>query len=234
MGDLAAAVEILAAAALLPIGENMKKLFSKEDLQKIKDKVTQTEKLTDAEIVPFITLKSSDYLWIHCAGILFGWVVSSLLIVVLSFNSPWALSLSEYLLLQIFFMAAGAAFSFTRPFKKIVLRKSQTTKIVENLAYATFLRLGVHRTKNRCGVLLFVSLLEKKILLIADEGVYHKMPKAFWQSQVDALSKGIREGNEIQTLSSIIDGLGRKLAEFFPFSGSRQSELPDEPKTPEN
>jgi hypothetical protein len=42
-------------------------------------------------------------------------------------------------------------------------------------------------TKNRCGILIFVSLAEHYARIIADEGIVLKVPNSEWQAAIDAL-----------------------------------------------
>ena len=53
---------------------------------------------------------------------------------------------------------------------------------------------GVSRTGNRTGVLVFVSLAEHYVRIVADEAIAQKVHGSEWQAAVDALTAHMRSG----------------------------------------
>ncbi|MBV8776593.1 MAG: TPM domain-containing protein [Alphaproteobacteria bacterium] len=93
-------------------------------------------------------------------------------------------------------------------------------------ALEQFVVRHVSRTKNRSGVLIFVSLAERYARIIADEGVAAKVPAAEWQAAIDDLIAHLRSGRIAQGFCAAIDRCGAVLAAHAPPDGSSNG-LPD-------
>jgi putative membrane protein len=85
---------------------------------------------------------------------------------------------------------------------------------------------GVSRTGNRTGVLVFVSLAEHYVRIVADEAIAQKVHGSEWQAAVDALTAHMRSGRIAAGLITAIERCGAVLAEHAPPDGSGD-ELPD-------
>ena len=79
---------------------------------------------------------------------------------------------------------------------------------------------GVAHTKNRTGVLIFVSLAERYARIIADEGIAEKVQGAEWQAAIDALTGHMRDGRIAQGFVAAIERCGAVLAAHAPPDGS--------------
>ena len=79
---------------------------------------------------------------------------------------------------------------------------------------------GIANTKNRCGVLIFVSLAEHYARIIADEGIAQKVPNAEWQAAIDALTGHMRDGRIAAGFIAAIERCGAVLAAHAPPDGS--------------
>ena len=93
-------------------------------------------------------------------------------------------------------------------------------------ALEQFVLRGISRTRNRCGVLIFVSLAEHYARIVADEGVAQRVHTSEWQAAIDALTMQVREGHLAAGLIAAIGRYGAVLAEHAPPDGSA-NELPD-------
>jgi putative membrane protein len=87
----------------------------------------------------------------------------------------------------------------------------------------------LNKTKERTGVLIFVSLAERYAEIIADAGINEKVTPEVWENAVSALTAGIRQGRVGDGLVAAIAQCGAVLAEHFPLpDGSvNPNELPD-------
>jgi putative membrane protein len=93
-------------------------------------------------------------------------------------------------------------------------------------ALEQFVLRGITRTKNRTGVLIFVSLAERYARIVADEGIAAKVPNAEWQAAIDALTAHMRDGRIADGFRAAIERCGAVLAAHAPPDGS-PNELPD-------
>jgi uncharacterized membrane protein len=100
---------------------------------------------------------------------------------------------------------------------------------VRRVAERAFERLGMHRTKDRNGILFFVVPARKKFVVLGDEGIHAKVGQEFWDSLAALLSRHFRKGEFTEGLVGAIIEAGAKLAEHFPFDRVADvNELPDD------
>ena len=93
-------------------------------------------------------------------------------------------------------------------------------------AVEQFFARGLTRTRERTGVLIFVSLAERYARIMADEGIASKVSNRDWQLAVDALTAHMRDGRIAQALVAAIQQCGAVLADHAPPTGAG-NELPD-------
>ena len=99
---------------------------------------------------------------------------------------------------------------------------------VSERALVAFYQQGLYRTKEETGILIFISLLERKVWILGDRGINEKIPPGYWKSLADELAGGIRSGTAAETLCHVVAECGTELARHFPRSANDSNELPDE------
>ena len=95
-------------------------------------------------------------------------------------------------------------------------------------AVETFHKLGMHRTKSRNGVLLFIAPERKEFAIIGDKGINSVVPKGFWEKERDLLRSYFKKGAYTQGICEVINQIGEKLKAYFPYQSDDENELPDE------
>ncbi len=98
---------------------------------------------------------------------------------------------------------------------------------VRRAAEKTFDRLGMHRTKRRNGVLIFVAPLGRRCAVVADSGAHAAVEPAFWDGVVTKLVTQFRGGQLTAGLEAGIQEIGERLSGPFPFEPGDVDELPD-------
>jgi uncharacterized membrane protein len=91
-----------------------------------------------------------------------------------------------------------------------------------------FDRLGMAKTKQRNGVLIFISPRARTFAIIGDQGVHEKCGDAFWSAVSDAMSAEMKSGHLTDALVHAVERAGALLAEHFARLPGDQDELPDE------
>jgi putative membrane protein len=87
---------------------------------------------------------------------------------------------------------------------------------------------GLHRTQGRTGILLFVSLLEHRVQVLADQGINDRVPSGTWDEVVQGIVAGIRADRPAEALCRAIEQCGELLTHHCPSgSGRNPNELPD-------
>ncbi len=99
---------------------------------------------------------------------------------------------------------------------------------VRRRAAEQFLAKNLHLTRERTGVLIFVSLGEHMAELIADEGIAQHVDKKVWDRAMAALTAGLKRGEPAAGFEAAIGLCADVLAERFPpTDGDNPNELPD-------
>ena len=99
---------------------------------------------------------------------------------------------------------------------------------VRRRAAEQFLAKNLHLTRERTGVLIFVSLDERMAELIADEGIAQHVEPHVWDKAMAALSEGLRRGEPAAGFAAAVGLCGDVLAEKFPVRpGDNPNELRD-------
>ena len=94
-------------------------------------------------------------------------------------------------------------------------------------AALVFQKLGMHRTKDRNGVLIYLSVFDHKFAIIGDAGIHAKVPDDFWEKIKDAMKNYFEKGEFANGLTYGISEAGKALSEFFPRAKDDRNELPD-------
>lgn len=93
-----------------------------------------------------------------------------------------------------------------------------------------FLDQGVTETRDRSGVLLFLSETERRVELLADRGIHERVGSEQWQQLVTDVVAAIRGGKAVAGLERAVDAIGERLAQHFPPAPDDTNELPDAPR----
>jgi putative membrane protein len=102
-------------------------------------------------------------------------------------------------------------------------------KSVRTAAAAMFYEAGIANTNAEMGVLIYLSLLERRLELIADRGVLKKVPAHDWNHELFELHK-TGENPDAKSFQEAIERLGKVLATHVPATGENPNELPDMPR----
>jgi putative membrane protein len=94
-------------------------------------------------------------------------------------------------------------------------------------ALAQFLSHGLGRTRERTGVLLFVSMIERYATVIADEGIDAKVSQEDWNATVATLTQAAARGELASGFVAAVEKAGALLAEHFPPRPDDHNEMPD-------
>lgn len=91
-----------------------------------------------------------------------------------------------------------------------------------------FIAKNLHATRERTGVLIYVSFHERMAELLADEGIAQHVEPHVWDRAMGALTEGLKRGEPAAGFASAIGLCGDVLAERFPADpNNNPDELPD-------
>ncbi len=96
------------------------------------------------------------------------------------------------------------------------------------VAQRHFLRMGMDRTRERNGVLIFVAPRSHKFAVIGDAGVHARCGDEFWRQLAEEMTGHFRKSEFTTGLIHGIRKAGELLATHFPHRPDDQNELSDE------
>ena len=213
--------------------------FNKEELEKIKSAVKEAESKTSGEIATAFIKESDNYaVYELIFAVLCGFVYFVIVMffadavehflqkMFWDYSSQYLLAFygfSTFLVIAIFYLLAN--FSFI---DRLVIPKSVMQRKVNQRAVRHFMESGIYNTKERTGILIFISSLEHRVELLADRGISEKIPQEKWDSLVNHITKGIKSNQLVKHLSESIWGCGELLAEHYPIQPDDVNELKDD------
>jgi uncharacterized membrane protein len=95
-------------------------------------------------------------------------------------------------------------------------------------AQRKFQRLGMHNTRERNGVLIFVAPRAHKFAVVGDKAIHEKCGDEFWQRIVEAIRMDFQSEKFSDALVEAIRQVGKVLAKDFPKAQRDTNELPDD------
>jgi uncharacterized membrane protein len=95
-------------------------------------------------------------------------------------------------------------------------------------AEEVFGKLGMHRTKLRNGVLIYLACNSKVFSIVGDKGINDVVPEHFWEDVIAMMGAEFRSGRFTEGLSQGVLMVGEKLQTFFPYQKDDVNEQPDE------
>ena len=187
--------------------------------------ISGIEARSSAELVVSVRSRSAAYL--H-ADILVGALAALGALAFLLF-SPWPFALHWFLIDPIIVGGLVAlAASRLPPIRRALTPRAVRESRVRAAAGSLFLERGVHHTRGRTGILLYISLLERRALLIADAAVEREVPRREWRAATAAIDRVVTSGGDGVEVARALAPLGDLLALHLPRATGDINELADE------
>lgn len=196
--------------------------ISAQNVERISAAIAEAERNTSGEIVAVLADQSSRYQHIP-----FMWAALLALVV------PWPLihftwmPVQQIFLIQLLVFFGLLAIAWHPRVRLSLVPKAISNANTRRRASEQFLAQNLHTTAGRTGVLIFVSLAEKRVEIIADHGIDALVPKGTWQKIVDELTAEIGAGRAVEGFERAIKKIGDLLAAHFPPGQRDPNELPD-------
>lgn len=216
--------------------------FTPEEHKLVSDAVAAAERGSDGEIVTIVAPRSDSY---HDVGLHYA-VLAMLLVPTIWAALPqawldwaaamfldWNESLSTRLLLILLFAKMAVVFLITRfalawmPLRMALTPSATKERRVRRRAIETFKAAAEHRTGGRTGVLLYLSLLEHRAEIVADEAIHSKVKPEVWGEAMAVLIERVRAGEVARGMALAVEKIGAVVAECAPPTGLNPNEIPD-------
>ena len=186
--------------------------------------VQDVEARTSGEIVPVIASISYDYpRAAHLGGMLLGIVFAVGLTMLLGRDDMWvflALFLPFYVIFNRLLMRFPR---LKRPF----ISRAEMREEVEEAAITAFHGNELHRTRDMTGIIIYVSVYERMVQVLADKGINDKVNPEVWQEVVEMVTEGIRAESPGRALCRGVERCGELITHHFPVKHDDTDELPN-------
>ena len=208
--------------------------FSEAEKDNIRQAVESAEAKTSGEIATMIVDQSDRY---HEAEVLGGVLVAGLVALIISVVVHYAAILSHIPLDMTIWSYIPLVFLLYFPARSLFLRfphlklpfidKKRMMHAVRERAVRAFFEKRLYTTRDENGILIFISLLERKVWVLGDRGIDRQIPHETWNALAREISTGIRAGRASEALCRAIVQCGKVLAEHFPKETDDTNELSD-------
>ena len=204
--------------------------------------VSAVEQHTAGEVVTIVTEQSDDYAEI---ALLWSALVSFLALAVLALFPDFYLGIYDRitggwvqqwhprgvfavaLLVAVLKFAGMWLLQLWRPLRLFLVPGPIKHERVRARAIMCFKVGAERRTHGRTGILIYLSMAERRAEIVADEAIAAKVAPEVWGDAMAAMLAHIREGNIADGMIAAIDKVGVVLAEHFPLAEGDTNELPD-------
>ena len=96
--------------------------------------------------------------------------------------------------------------------------------VLDRAAYV-FEQLGMHKTKNRNAVLIYLAVKDGQFAILGDAGIHQHVGDEYWNETRDQLRTDFNEAEFTKGLENAILNIGEKLKVYFPIDPDDVNEL---------
>jgi putative membrane protein len=211
----------------------MERFLNESEREELRSAIAEAERRTSAEIAVVIAGSSYEYpqaVWAGatvCAGTL-----ATLVTIAASVGVLWtAPTLAHLWIFPAAFALGFAGFFYmlrgVPALKRLFIARDEIDEEVYEAAVAAFHDEGISRTAGANGVLIFVSLFERRVRILADHGLADKIDTHRWEEIVSRITAGIREHRQKEALVRAAAECAELLSHHFPPESGDRNELPD-------
>jgi putative membrane protein len=194
-----------------------------QDRARIASAIAAAERRTSGELVAVVADAADDYryvalLWPALAALL----LPAILLTALPALDAWLLYLAQAALFVVLVLLAQL-----RRVRLALVPAATKRRRASRLAREQFVAQGLHLTRERTGVLIFVAVAEHYVEIIADRGIAAVVPPGIWDEAVAGFVEQLRAGRVAEGFLATIALVGERLAGHFPRAPDDTDELPN-------
>ncbi len=212
--------------------------LSKADKQRITAAIKKAESGTTGELVTVIVRSSDAYryiplLWASLialslpALIYLLWLWTGQLGEHANWGHPHPYDMAYLFIVQIAVFVVLVPLFLWQPLKMRLIPKSVKHLRASRFAYEQFFAQGLHLTKQRNGILIYVSVAERFVEILADKGINDQVEEGYWDDIISRFVLQIRKGKITDGFIAAIESCGAVLARHFPQTPDDIDELPN-------
>lgn len=206
----------------------MERFISKADRVKIEACIREAESRTRGEIVVMLVPKSYHYPMADLLG------ASAFSVAVAVALTPelgglfWAGPSNLWVFLAVLiplFLAFHEVVKRVHMLKRWFISGKEMEDEVREAAHIQFFRKGLYRTREETGVLIYVSVFERRVWVLGDRGINAVIPEAQWKGVVATIVQAIKDRRPAEGICQAVGEMSRILHEKFPIRYGDMNEL---------
>jgi len=209
--------------------KNLVKQFLSDDQRaRINAEVAKAEKLTAGEIVVMFISASYHYPMANVIGATTFAIPLALIFTPVISGWLWIGNQNMWLFLglfTVFFILFHEIIKHTLWLKRYFISRKEIDAEVKEAAVTHFFHHGLYRTRDKTGVLVLISVFERRVWVLADQGINAKVPESQWESIVKILTDGIKEKRSADAICAAVERIGDLLKVHFPIKPDDIDEL---------
>jgi putative membrane protein len=190
-------------------------LLTSTEAAAIEARVARLEAERGIEVVTLVTRKSDDYPETVWKAFAFGAALAGLVVVLADLAHPaWAgtaLVLMSVLVVLGAAVACAVAAVFVPAVTRLFLRESRVALETQQYAKAQFLDRELFATRERTAILLLVSLLERRVVVLADAALRAQVSTEDWDGVIARMAAPLRSGRRGEAVLAGLDAIDELL-----------------------
>ena len=205
-----------------------KEFLSEDERARVSAAVAAAEKRTVGEIVVMIISASYHYPMANVTGAAAFALALGLLLTPLTGGWLWIGNQNMWLFLglfAVFFIFFHEVIRRTLWLKRYFISRKEINAEVKEAAVTHFFNHGLYRTQDKTGVLVLISVFERRVWVLADQGINARVPEGQWEDIVEMITDGIKQKRPADAVCAAVEKIGDLLKAHFPIKPDDTDEL---------
>ena len=204
--------------------DSVEKFLSRKEREAVEERIRAAEARTAGEIVVMVVPSSYHY---PLANVLGGALFGLVFAIILSLASGWETMWHFLGFFLVSFALGNEAIKRSFFLKRFFVTASDMEEEVKEAAVGSFYKKEIYDTVDHTGILIYVSLFEHRVWVLADKGINARVDAALWKEIAALVVEGVRQKRAADALAEAVDRCGDILAEHFPRKPDDRNELDD-------
>jgi len=204
------------------------KFLTEMEQNRITSLIHDVEKTTSGEVVVMVVSRSHSYPAAAITGTVFFALPAALLLNALVGPAIWKGSQNLWLFLALFalsYIIFLPVVTRSDRIKRFFLHPKQVKEEVEEGAITSFFSEKLYKTEKENGILLYISVMEKKTWILGDSSINARVEQKVWDNIIVQLTQGIRQKNRCSAICEAVKRTGEILRVHFPAQKNDKNEL---------
>ena len=199
-----------------------------DERKKVEHAVKAAEKRTAGEIVVMIISSSYQYPLANVIGASTFALPLALILTPLTGLWLWIGAQNMWLFLgflTVLFILFHEIINRSGWLKRLFISQREIDDEVEEAAVTQFFDQGLYRTRDESGVLVLISVFERRVWILADRGINAKVAEDQWDDIVTMITEGIKQQRPADAICAAVEKIGDLLEAYFPIKPDDTDEL---------